>query len=94
LGYLLLRTAIAMLFWLVLAPANCLPRPRGMWLGLALNPLSGGSAMLLSMGTLMLGNPMNAAAASMMAVLLISELAGPWLCRLALQQAGDICKEQ
>jgi hypothetical protein len=48
---------------------------------------------LLSMGTLMLGNPMNAAAASMMSVLLISELAGPWLCRLALQQAGDICKE-
>ena len=93
LGYLLLRTAIAMLFWLVLAPANCLPRPRGMWLGLALNPLSGGSATLLSMGTLMLGNPMNAAAASMMSVLLISELAGPWLCRLALQQAGDICKE-
>jgi Kef-type K+ transport system membrane component KefB len=94
LGYLLLRSAIAMLFWFLLAPANCLTRRRGLWLGLALNPLSGGSAMLFSMGTLALGTQADSAAASMMAVLLISELAGPWLCRLALQQTGDICKEQ
>lgn len=94
LGYLLLRSSIAMLFWFLLAPANCLTRRRGLWLGLALNPLSGGSAMLFSMGTLALGTQAGNAAACMMAVLLISELAGPWLCRLALQQTGDICKEQ
>lgn len=94
LGYLLLRSSIAMLFWFLMAPANCLTRRRGLWLGLALNPLSGGSAMLFSMGTLALGTQAGNAAASMMAVLLISELAGPWLCRLALQQTGDICKEQ
>ncbi|KJV33962.1 Na/H+ antiporter [Aquitalea magnusonii] len=92
-AYLLLRTGIAMLFWFALAPANCLTRRRGLWLGLALNPLSGGSAMLLSMGSLALGAQANNAAASLMAVLVISELAGPWLCRLALQQAGELSKE-
>lgn len=91
--YLLLRTGIAMLFWFALAPANCLTRRRGLWLGLALNPLSGGSAMLLSMGSLALGAQANNAAACLMAVLVISELAGPWLCRLALQQAGELSKE-
>lgn len=94
LGYLLLRSAIAMLFWFLLAPANCLTRRRGLWLGLALNPLSGGSAMLLSMSALALDTQAGSTTACMMAVLLLSELAGPWLCRLALQQAGDICKEQ
>lgn len=93
-AYLLLRTAIAMLFWFALAPANCLTRRRGLWLGLALNPLSGGSAMLLSMGSLALGAQASSAAACLMAVLLLSELAGPWLCRFALQQTGDICKEK
>ena len=92
-SYLLLRTGIAMLFWFALAPANCLTRRRGLWLGLALNPLSGGSAMLLSMGSLALGAQANNAAACLMAVLVISELAGPWLCRLALQQAGELSKE-
>ena len=94
LGYLLLRSAIAMLFWFLLAPANCLTRRRGLWLGLALNPLSGGSAMLFSVSALALGTQAGNTAACMMAVLLLSELAGPWLCRLALQQTGDICKEQ
>ncbi|NWK79952.1 cation:proton antiporter [Aquitalea sp. LB_tupeE] len=93
LAYLLLRSGIAMLFWFALAPANCLTRRRGLWLGLALNPLSGGSAMLLSMGSLALGTQASSATACLMAVLVISELAGPWLCRLALQQAGKLSKE-
>ncbi|WP_239689522.1 hypothetical protein [Aquitalea pelogenes] len=49
--------------------------------------------MLLSMGSLALGAQANNAAACLMAVLVISELAGPWLCRLALQQAGELSKE-
>lgn len=93
LAYLLLRSAIAMLFWWLLAPANSLSRRRGLWLGLALNPLSGGSIMLLSMSTLALNAPVGQAAGCMMAILLLSELAGPWLSRLALQRAGEIRQE-
>ena len=93
LAFLTLRAVIAMLFWWLLAPANCLSRRRGLWLGLALNPLSGGGALLLSMSTLT-ADTYPSALSGMMAIFLISELAGPWLCRLALRQAGDICKEQ
>ncbi|RQO73304.1 sodium:proton antiporter [Aquitalea sp. FJL05] len=93
LAYLLLRSAIPMLFWWLLAPQNCLSRRRGLWLGLALNPLSGGSAMLLGMSTLALGTDATAFTGTMMAVFVISELAGPLLTRLALRQVGDIPSE-
>jgi len=93
LAYLLLRSAITMLCWWLLAPANCLTRRRGLWLGLALNPLSGGSIALLSMSLPALGTQATTYAGSMMAIFVFSELAGPLLTRLALQQAGEIRQE-
>ncbi|WP_293762764.1 cation:proton antiporter [uncultured Aquitalea sp.] len=91
--FLGLRSGLGLLFWCVAASANGLARARGLWLGLALNPLSGGAAMLMSLGILSVGSHGSRFAGTMMAVFVISEIVGPILTRLALDKAGESQKE-
>ncbi|WP_201282288.1 cation:proton antiporter [Chromobacterium phragmitis] len=86
---LILRSGIGMLVWWLAARGNGLSRKQGAWLGLALSPMNSGSALLLGLGMVSLGEAAQSFSAALMAALLINEIAAPILTRLALRLAGE-----
>lgn len=87
--YLLARTLINTGLWHGLSTINGLTRKRATWLGLSLLPMPDNTAMVLGLGMLSLGAISPSFTGTMMAMYVISSLAGPILTRLALSKAGE-----